>query len=36
MPPEMFYPADSSERPEFGITWIDDPIDFGAGDPSGV
>lgn len=26
MPPEMFYPADSSERPEFGIPGIDEPI----------
>ncbi len=30
MPPEMFYPADSSERPEFGIPGIDEPIGIGA------
>ncbi len=30
MPPEMFYPSDSSERPEFGIPGIDEPISIGA------
>lgn len=29
-PPEMFYPSDSSERPEFGIPGIDESIDIGA------
>ncbi len=30
MPPEMFYPSDSPERPEFGIPGIDEPISIAA------